>query len=69
MDIFTTRKIISGLVLLIVGVGITYLKGDVPEHLLSLMQSLYYAFVIGNATQHVSTMMLAKKQGDSLDGG
>lgn len=65
MNIFTTRKILSGLLLLIVGIIVTYIKGDVPEHLLSLMQSLYYAFVIGNATQHVSNAVVASKTGDT----
>lgn len=67
MDVFTTRKIISGLILLLVGLGVTYIKGDIPINLLSLMQSLYYAFVVGNATQHLSQAMFSSKQGDKND--
>ncbi len=49
---FGTRKIISGIVLLAVGLGVVYLKGDIPPNLLSLMQILYGAFVLGNAFEH-----------------
>lgn len=52
---FSTRKIISGLLLLIVGLGVTYMKGDIPPNLLSLMQLLYGAFVLGNAFEHYTS--------------
>lgn len=51
---FTTRKILSGLILLIVGIIITFIKGDIPENLLSLMEWLYSAFVLGNVAQHAT---------------
>lgn len=56
MTQFSTRKIISGLVLLGVGVLITYWKGDIPTNLSGLMQTLYYGFVAGNAFEHYTTM-------------
>lgn len=56
MDVFTTRKIISGFVLLITGIAVTVIKGDIPSNLLSLMQVLYATFVAGNAAQHYTSM-------------
>lgn len=61
MDKFTTRKIIAGLVLLVVGLIVVYIKGDVPPNLLSLMSWLYASFVTGNAIQHVSDAVIASK--------
>jgi hypothetical protein len=52
MSTFSTRKIIAGIVLLITGVLITYWKGDIPNNLLSLMQTLFFAFVAGNGFEH-----------------
>lgn len=46
------RKIISGAVLLVSGLAVTYVKGDIPNNLLSLMQTLFYAFVAGNGLEH-----------------
>ncbi len=60
---FGARKVISGLVLLIVGVGIVILKGDIPPNLLSLMQLLYAAFVVGNIGEHVTTAYTNIKKG------
>lgn len=51
---FATRKILSGLILLIIGLVITYIKGDIPPNLLSLMQWLYTAFVVGNFGEHAA---------------
>jgi hypothetical protein len=51
---YTQRKIWSGVTLLIVGVVITFIKGDIPPNLLSLMELLYSAFVIGNFGQHAA---------------
>lgn len=56
MNQYTTRKIVSGLVLLVVGLVVTYWKGDVPVNLMSLMQWLYAAFVVGNAAEHYTNM-------------
>lgn len=56
MDNFTTRKILSGLVLLVVALIVTYLKGDIPTNLMSFLQVLYGSFVIGNSIQHFTEM-------------
>lgn len=56
MTLTSQRKIISGVILLLAGILVTYWKGDIPEHLLSLMETLYYAFVAGNAFEHFTNM-------------
>jgi hypothetical protein len=58
----TYRKVISGLVLLIVGVVITLIKGDIPNNLNQLMGWLYTAFVAGNGVEHISNAFIATKQ-------
>lgn len=62
LDLFTTRKIISGLVLLSVGLIVTYFKSDIPNNLLALMQWLYVSFCAANSAQHVSSMIIDSKQ-------
>ena len=64
MSVFSTRKIISGVILLTVGVVITFIKGDIPPNLLSLMQLLYVTFVAGNGFVHATTAYVATKNGD-----
>jgi hypothetical protein len=60
------RKIIAGATLLLVGIGITIIKGDIPPNLLSLMQLLYGTFVLGNAFQHATeTYASINKKGSS----
>lgn len=61
-SVTSTRKIISGLVLLVVGIVITVVKGDVPDNMLSLMQALYTAFVVGNGLEHISNMVVNKNK-------
>lgn len=58
---FTSRKVITGSILLVVGVIITIIKGDIPTNLLSLMQTIYGAFILGHTVQHASTAFSAKK--------
>jgi hypothetical protein len=61
MSVVSTRKIISGTALLVVGVGITLVKGDIPPNLLALMESLYIAFVAGNGVEHYVNMKRLRK--------
>ena len=63
---FSTRKIISGLVLLLVGLIVTYIKGDIPPNLLSLMQLLYSAFIIGNSLEHATTTYSEAKKNNKV---
>lgn len=42
-------KLMSGVILLVVGIGITLVKGDIPGNLLSLMEWLYSAFILHGA--------------------
>jgi len=58
----TYRKIISGLVLLIVGVTIALIKGDIPNNLSQLMGWLYTAFVAGNGLEHVTNAFVTNKK-------
>lgn len=50
------RKVLAALVLLAVGVVVTYFKGDVPAGLGSLLQNLFIAFVLGNGVEHAATV-------------
>lgn len=52
MSVVSTRKIISGAVLLAVGLAVTCVKGDVPPNFLALLQWIYVSFVAGNAMEH-----------------
>ncbi len=68
MSDFVPGKVISGLVLLIVGVLIVYLKGDIPPNFSTFMQTLYSAFVVGHVSQSISDAVIASKQtGSSND--
>lgn len=63
-----TRKVLSGAVLLLVGLAITLVKGDIPVNLLSLMQWIYSAFVLGNIGEHASNAygsLKNRKKGNS----
>ena len=67
MSFVSKRKIISGLVLLVTGLAVTYFKGDIPPNLMSLMQVLYSAFVIGNGVEHFTNMKAAKNDVVKID--
>lgn len=56
-----SRKLITGLVLLLVGLGITLARGDIPPGLLSLLQALYASFVVGNGVEHIGNIVATKK--------
>lgn len=60
MKNFSLRKIIAAAVLLISGLMVTYWKGDIPPNLLSLMQTLFYAFVAGNGFEHYMEVVKGK---------
>lgn len=62
MNVVSTRKLISGLVLLITGIVIAWYKGDIPTNLNNLMQMLYGAFVMGNAVEHFTNMKSNKEK-------
>lgn len=48
------RKLIAVVVLLVLGVGAVFLRGDVPPNFLSLAQFLFGAFVVGNGVEHLA---------------
>lgn len=62
MKTYSSRKLLSGLLLLVVGVVITLIKGDIPPNLEGLLQSLYYAFVLGNSAEHFTNMRMSNKE-------
>jgi hypothetical protein len=54
IDMIGGRKVLAALVVLIVGIGVVLMKGDIPPNLLSLMQVVFAAFVAGNGVEHVA---------------
>lgn len=56
------RKIVSALILVVVAVVTTLLKGDIPPHLATFLEFTFGALVVGNGVEHV-TGMLKSKQG------
>lgn len=50
------RKIITAFILLLVGLGIVIYKGDIPPNFLTLLQTIFGAFVVGNAFEHYTIM-------------
>jgi hypothetical protein len=60
MSKFSTRKLISGAILLASGLAVTYWRGDIPNNLLSLMQTLFAAFVLGNGFEHYTDVIKNK---------
>lgn len=53
------RKAIAGALILVVGLAVVALKGDIPENLLALLQVLFGGFVLGNAVEHASEAVRA----------
>lgn len=62
MQALLTRKVMAGLLILLVGVGITLIKGDIPPNLLSLLQVIYGTFVLGNVGQHAADSFSGKNK-------
>lgn len=54
IDSIGGRKVAVALVVLALALGTTYFKGDVPPGLLALLQTVFAAFVIGNAFGHAA---------------
>lgn len=61
-DIYTSRKVLSGLLILAVGIVTVLIKGDIPPNFLSLLQWTYGSFVLGNGVQYVANAMSSKQQ-------
>jgi hypothetical protein len=48
------RKVVVALITLALGIGAVFLRGDIPPGLLTLMQTLFGAFVAGNMFEYAS---------------
>lgn len=62
IDAIGGRKIVAALVILAVGVAVVIMKGDIPANLLSLLQVVFGAFVIGNGVEHVANAVTARAE-------
>jgi hypothetical protein len=56
------RKLVAALVILLVGVGVVALKGDIPANMLALLQTLFGALVLGNAVEHAAAAHVEAKK-------
>lgn len=48
------RKMVAGLVVVLVGVVVTVAKGDVPEGLQQMLEMVFGALVLGNVGEHAA---------------
>lgn len=55
-NVFSSRKIITGAILLIIAIGCVHWRGDIPPNMLNFMEVLFGFFVGGNSVEHVSTL-------------
>ena len=56
MHYTSARKLIGALVLLIVAVVMTYIKGDIPTNLTNFMEMIYITFVLGNGLEYFTQL-------------
>ncbi len=54
------RKVAAGIVIVLVGLIVTAIAGDVPANLLALLQVVFGAFVLGNGFEHAAGAFAAK---------
>lgn len=55
------RKVVGLLVLIVIGVGYSFYKGDVPENLMILLLGAYGTYAGGNVLEHFSSAVKAKR--------
>lgn len=53
------RKIIASVIVLVVGLSVTYFKGDIPANLLQLLQVIFAGFMAGNIGEHLTDALSA----------
>lgn len=53
IDAIGGRKVLAVLVIVALGVGAVFLKGDVPTNFLELLKWVFPFFIAGNAIEHV----------------
>ena len=63
-DILSTsgRKVIVTILILVAGLAVAIIKGDLPHNLLSLLEVIFAGFVSGNAVEHLAKMREARQQ-------
>lgn len=62
MDAVGGRKLVLTIIMAAIGIGLVFYKGDIPAGLLALMQTIFAAFVVGNAFEHMSNAAVKRKQ-------
>lgn len=59
------RKLVITLVLMITGVVVAIVKGDIPEHLQLFLEVLFGGFVVGNGIEHITNTQKVKYSSSS----
>lgn len=54
------RKVVAAIVTIGVGLTVVLMRGDLPANLLTLLQTVFGAFVVGNGIEHVTDAVQAK---------
>lgn len=62
LDAVGGRKVALTLIMAAIGIGLVFYMGDIPAGLLALMQTIFGAFVVGNAFEHMSNAAVKRKQ-------
>ncbi len=53
MGKYGSRKLLVGLIVLVMGLGVTVAVGDIPPHLLQLLEVIFGGFIVGNSVSHI----------------
>lgn len=59
----SSRKLLVSLVILVSGIAISAVKGDIPHGLLQLMEVIFGGFIVGNVGEHIVNGSVMKKAG------
>jgi hypothetical protein len=63
IDSIGGRKVLVAASVTLLGVGAVFVKGDVPPGFLTLLQTIFAAFVVGNGIEHASSAYVEAKTG------
>lgn len=56
------RKALVAVLILVTGVAVALTKGDVPPHLLNLLEMLFAGFVTGNSVEYVARVIEGRQK-------